>query len=178
MLSELYSFIQSLYLKNGDPCISNVIKVNRPFVWVYFASPTLIIKLVPVHTRRWFLCSRYGLWMGLVGTQETGGSSDAPARHIRAAEHPVFPLCRANKGVVVGAVWPIVATQEGNVISPDKERGELDFHVQLFFPSTFLNNGRIPHYKATDLQFSSKFPELKVPAKDGDLSLFLVIPSN
>lgn len=97
-------------------------------MWVYFPSPTLIIKLVPVHTRYWFIYSRHHLWTGLVGTQETGSTSYTSARHVRAPKHPIFPLRRANKGVVIGAIWPIVATQEGNIISPGTGDQWLDFH--------------------------------------------------
>lgn len=130
MLSKLCSFPQTLHLKNGDPRISNVIKVNSPFVWVYFSCPTLVIKLVPVHTRHWFICRSGGLRTGLVGTQEAGSPGDASARHVRAAQHPVLPLRRANEGVVVGAIRPIVAAQEGDVVSPEKEREQSHFHFK------------------------------------------------
>lgn len=115
----------NLYLKNGNPCISNVIKVNSSFVRVYFPSPTLIVKLVPVYTWHWFIHSRSRyFWTGLLGTQEAGCPSYAAARHIGAPKHPVLSFRWADEGVVIGAIWPIVATQEGNVVSPGEEEGE------------------------------------------------------
>lgn len=59
--------------------------------------------------------------MGLLSSQDAGNPRYTSARHIRAPKHPVFSLRRADEGVVIGAIWPIVATQEGNVISPGEE---------------------------------------------------------
>ncbi len=112
----------NIYLKNGDPRISNVIKVNCSFVWVYFPGTTLIVKLVPVHTWHWFSFCGYHIWTDLLCTQEAGRSSYTAARHIRAPKHPVLSFCWADEGMVVGAVWSIVATQEGNVVSPGEKQ--------------------------------------------------------
>lgn len=85
---------------------------------VYLPSPTLIVKLVPVHTRHRLVHSRRRVWTGLLGAQEAGIAGNAAARHVGAPQHPVLSLGGADEGVVIGAVWPIVATQEGNVVSP------------------------------------------------------------
>lgn len=38
------------YLKYNNPCIANVVKVDRPFVRIGVASSALIVILVPVDT--------------------------------------------------------------------------------------------------------------------------------
>lgn len=122
--ASLHTNPSNIYLKNGNPCISNVVKVNSSFVWVYFPSTTLIVKLVPVYTWHWFIYSRSRIWTGLVSTQEAESPSHTAARHIRAPKHSILSLCWADEGVVISAIWPIVATQEGNVISPGDEESK------------------------------------------------------
>lgn len=114
------------YLKNGDPCIANVIKVDSSFVWVYLPSPTLIVELVPVHARRRFIYAGPQLRTGFLCAQEAGGSSYTPARHVGASQHPVLSLRRADERMVIRAIGPVVAAQEGNVILPAGEGRQVD----------------------------------------------------
>lgn len=90
-------------------------------MWVYLPSPTLIVKLVPVHTWHRLVDSRCRVWTGLLSAQEAGIAGNTAARHVGAPQHPVLSLGGADEGVVIGAVWPIVATQEGNVVSPGEK---------------------------------------------------------
>lgn len=105
-----------LYLKNSNPCITNVVKVNSSFVWVQFPCSTLIIILKPVDTRSRLV--RSDLWTGLLGGQGAVIASHAATRHIGAPQHAVFPVGRADKGMVIGDIGSIVAAQEGNVVFP------------------------------------------------------------
>lgn len=129
------SLRKSVNLKDGDPGISNVVEVNGSFVWVDLTSPTLIVKLVPVHARHRLLMPRGSAWTGLLGAQEAGSAGDAAAGHVRAPQHPVLPLSGADEGVVVGAVWSVVAAQEGDVVFPGESREQVISSIRLIVRS-------------------------------------------
>lgn len=81
-------------------------------MWVHFARAALVVIPVPVDTRRRFVYFESHLRTGLLGVQEAGSPADAAARHVGASEHSVLSLHRADEGVVVGAIWLVVASQE------------------------------------------------------------------
>lgn len=122
------SLRKSVNLKDGDPGVSDVVEVNGSFVWVDLAGSTLIVKLVPVHTRHRLLVPRRPVGSGLLGAQEAGSAGDAAAGHVRAPQHPVLPLGGADEGMVVGAVWSVVAAQEGDVVFPGGKRSH---HIEF-----------------------------------------------
>lgn len=115
----------SFNLKDGDPGVSDVVKVDGSFVWVDFAGPALIVKLVPVHARHRLLVPRRSVGTGLLCAQEAVSACDTAAGHIGAPQHPVLPLSGADEGVVVGAVRSVVATQEGDVVFPGEIRARI-----------------------------------------------------
>lgn len=105
-------------LKDGDPGVSDVVEVNRSFVRVDLAGPTLVVKLVPVHARHRLLVPGRSVRTGLLSAQKAGSAGHAAAGHVGAPQHPVLPLGGADEGVIVSAVRPVVAAQEGDVVFP------------------------------------------------------------
>lgn len=132
--------LKKSYLKNGNPCISNIVKVNSSFVWVYFPGQTLVVILVPVHTWPRIVSSESLLCPGLLRTQEAVSPAHTAARNIRTSKHPVLSVHWADERVVISAILLIVATQEGDVISPGEEEKNISYE---FIRNTLITEGRL-----------------------------------
>lgn len=111
-------FLGESYLKNSNPGISNIIKIDGPVVRVHVAGHAHVVVLVPVDAG---IPAGLGAGQaGAVGIHAQGALHLGllPAGNVGAPLHPVLPVRGADEGVLLRLVQPVVGVQEGQVVRP------------------------------------------------------------